>query len=312
MRWTFLAGPAVCLVLSLPCPVRAQPSEAEPAPARTTVVRGRTPPPPESPERRDPTGAITVIDARERAGEARDTAELLVGSVGLAVQDSGGYGQSKSLVVRGASSNGVLVFLDGIPLNGAGGLSDLSLIPSALVERFEVLRGGAGARYGSGGLGGAINIITRAPGPNLRTSGEVTYGSWNTALGHVAATGPMLGGQALLLVHAGRSDGDFAYDVDELPAVDGNPQVSERRARNNAQGGGALLRYRRRLVGARGWMRSRSCPWRTAPFRALCRIPSPPETRSWGGWRWAFAGRACSTGWGRGAREASSGVMAWR
>jgi len=262
MRWTFLAGPVVCLALSLPCPVRAQPPEAaapspvvdtaeEPAPAasRTTVVRGRTPPPPESPERRDPTGAITVIDARERAGEARDTAELLVGSVGLAVQDSGGYGQSKSLVVRGASSNGVLVFLDGIPLNGAGGLSDLSLIPAALVERFEVLRGGAGARYGSGGLGGAVNIITRAPGPNLRASGEVTYGSWNTALGHMAATGPLLGGQALLLVHGGRSDGDFAYDVDDLPAVEGNPQVSERRARNQAQGGGALLRYRRRLAG---------------------------------------------------------------
>ena len=290
MRWTFLAGPVVCLVLSLPCPVTAQPSEAavppldvdaaeevtappnpagtsaedsptpeatssvdtssaDAAPARTTVVRGRTPPPPESPERRDPTGAITIIDARERAGEARDTAELLVGSVGLAVQDSGGYGQSKSLVVRGASSNGVLVFLDGIPLNGAGGLSDLSLIPSALVERFEVLRGGAGARYGSGGLGGAVNIITRAPGPNLRTSGEVTYGSWNTALGHVAATGTLLGGQALVLVHGGRSDGDFAYDVDDLPAVDGNPQVTERRARNNAQGGGALLRYRRRLAG---------------------------------------------------------------
>ncbi|WP_426755096.1 TonB-dependent receptor plug domain-containing protein [Myxococcus sp. Y35] len=294
MRWTFLAGPVVCLALSLPRPVRAQPSEAaapseamdangsvpaaslvepgsapveaaaepappaetsspdtgaEPAPARTTVVRGRTPPPPESPERRDPTGAITVIDARERAGEARDTAELLVGSVGLAVQDSGGYGQSKSLVVRGASSNGVLVFLDGIPLNGAGGLSDLSLIPAALVERFEVLRGGAGARYGSGGLGGAVNIITRSPGPHLRTSGEMTYGSWNTALGHVAATGPLLGGQALLLVHAGRSDGDFAYNVDDLPAVDGNPQVSERRARNHARGGGALLRYRRRLAG---------------------------------------------------------------
>ncbi|MCY1030992.1 hypothetical protein OV207_05960 [Corallococcus sp. BB11-1] len=50
--------------------------------------------------RRDPTGAITVINARERAGEARDTAELLGGSASLVVQDSGGYGQSKSLVVR--------------------------------------------------------------------------------------------------------------------------------------------------------------------------------------------------------------------
>ncbi|WP_163994920.1 TonB-dependent receptor plug domain-containing protein [Pyxidicoccus caerfyrddinensis] len=219
-----------------------------PAP-RTTVVRGKTPPPPESPERRDPTGAITVIDAREHAGEARDTAELLVGTAGLAVQDSGGYGQSKSLVVRGAAANGVLVFLDGIPLNGAGGMADLSQIPAALVERFEVLRGGAGARYGSGGLGGAVNIITRSPGPNLRASGEVTYGSWDTVLGHVAATGPLLDGQALLLLHAGRSDGDFAYEVDELPAVDDNPLTPQVRARNDARGGGGLLRYRRRLPG---------------------------------------------------------------
>ncbi|QSQ28570.1 TonB-dependent receptor [Pyxidicoccus parkwayensis] len=229
-------------------------AEPKPAPesssaSRTTVVRGKTPPPPESPERRDPTGAITVIDAREHAGEARDTAELLAGSVGLSVQDSGGYGQSKSLVVRGAAANGVLVFLDGIPLNGAGGMADLSQIPAALVERFEVLRGGAGARYGSGGLGGAVNIITRAPGSHLRASGEVTYGSWDTMLGHVAATGPLLEGQALLLVHAGRSDGDFAYDVDELPAIDDNPLTSQVRARNDARGGGGLLRYRRRLSG---------------------------------------------------------------
>ncbi|MCP3139352.1 TonB-dependent receptor plug domain-containing protein [Pyxidicoccus xibeiensis] len=256
MRWTFLAGPVACLALTTPLLARAQDAgtpdvaaEPAPEPPRTTVVRGKTPPPPESPERRDPTGAMTVIDARERAGEARDTAELLVGSVGLAVQDSGGYGQSKSLVVRGASSNGVLVFLDGIPLNGAGGMADLSQIPAALVERFEVLRGGAGARYGSGGLGGAVNIITRAPGSRLRASGEVTYGSWDTLLGHVAASGPLLEGQALLLVHAGRSDGDFAYDLDELPAVDDNPLTSELRARNDARGGGALLRYRRRLPG---------------------------------------------------------------
>lgn len=262
MRWTFLARLVACLALNSPLLASAQapdagtpdagapeaPEPGTPAP-RATVIRGKAPPAPESPERRDPTGALTVIHARERAGEARDTAELLVGAAGLAVQDSGGYGQSKSLVVRGAASNGVLVFLDGIPLNGAGGMADLSQVPAALVERFEVLRGGAGARYGSGGLGGAVNIVTRAPSAGLRASGEVTYGSWDTALGHVAATGLLLGGQALLLVHAGRSDGDFAYELDELPAVDGNPVTSEARSRNDARGGGALLRYRRRLAG---------------------------------------------------------------
>ncbi|WP_342376522.1 TonB-dependent receptor [Myxococcus stipitatus] len=275
MRRTFFTGHLVCLALSLAGEVRAQtrdvdavpaehtpsvesapdavldpsPSPAEtPVPSSGTVVRGKAPPPPESPERRDPTGAITIIEAAERAGEARDTAELLAGSVGLAVQDTGGYGQSKSLVVRGAASNGVLVFLDGIPLNGAGGMADLSQVPAALVERFEVLRGGAGTRYGSGGLGGAVNIVTRAPSSSARASGEVTYGSWNTALGHVAVTGPLLDGNALVLLHAGRSDGDFAYELDELPAVD-NPVTAEARARNDARGGGVLLRYRRRLPG---------------------------------------------------------------
>ncbi|WP_338863493.1 TonB-dependent receptor plug domain-containing protein [Myxococcus stipitatus] len=237
-----------------PRPVAVEPGSLEgpassPGPeVRGTVVRGKSPPPPDSPERRDPTGAITLIDASERAGEARDTAEMLAGSVGLAVQDTGGYGQSKSLVVRGAAANGVLVFLDGIPLNGAGGMADLSQVPAALVERFEVLRGGAGARYGSGGLGGAVNIVTRAPSSRARASGEVTYGSWNTALGHVAVTGPLLDGHALVLLHAGRSDGDFAYELDELPAVD-NPVTAEARARNDAKGGGVLLRYRRRLPG---------------------------------------------------------------
>jgi len=260
MRRIFLAGTLVCLALGVAPRARAQapepptPDDAREAPApqpatRGTVVRGKAPPPPESPERRDPTGAITVIDATRRTGEARDSAELLVGSAGLAVQDSGGYGQSKSLVVRGAASNGVLVFLDGIPLNGAGGMADLSQVPAALVERFEVLRGGAGARYGSGGLGGAVNIVTRAPSSTFRASGELTYGSWNTALGHVAATGPLLDGQALLLLHAGRSDGDFTYELDQLPAVDDNPVIAESRARNDARGGGALLRYRRRLPG---------------------------------------------------------------
>ncbi|MBZ4408668.1 TonB-dependent receptor [Myxococcus sp. XM-1-1-1] len=247
MRRTFLAGHLVCLALSLPSGARAQATDDVVVPA--TVVRGKAPPPPDAPERRDPTGAITVIDASEHAGEARDTAELLVGSVGLAVQDSGGYGQSKSLVVRGAASNGVLVFLDGIPLNGAGGMADLSQVPAALVERLEVLRGGAGARYGSGGLGGAVNIVTRAPSSHVRASGEVVYGSWNTALGHVAITGPLLDGNALVLLHAGRSDGDFAYELDELPAVPDNPVTAEARARNDAKGGGVLLRYRRRLPG---------------------------------------------------------------
>ncbi|NRD48608.1 TonB-dependent receptor plug domain-containing protein [Corallococcus exiguus] len=257
---SLLARTVVGLVLSFQGQARAgqetpAPESSEPPLPEfvlpTVEVIGKEVPeaPVDSARRRDPTGAITVIDARERVGEARDTAELLGGSASLVVQDSGGYGQSKSLVVRGASSNGVLVFLDGIPLNGAGGVADLSLIPVALLERMEILRGAAGARYGAGGLGGAVNLVTRAPSSRLLSSGEVTYGSFDTVMAHVAASGALLEGQALLLLHGGRSQGDFSYRVDELPALDDNPLTQEVRTRNDARGGGALLKYRHGLDG---------------------------------------------------------------
>ena len=104
------------------------------------------PPPPESPVQRDPTGLVTVIDVAGRTTEATTVGALVGEAPGITVQQSGGLGQSESLTLRGAASTGVLVLLDGIPINGVGGIADLSLVPLASVDRAEVLRGGAGAR----------------------------------------------------------------------------------------------------------------------------------------------------------------------
>ena len=205
-----------------------------------------TPEPPESASRRDPTGALTTLTVEETGGAARDTAALLATAPGVTVQDVGGYGQSKSVLVRGASANGTLVLLDGIPLTGAGGLADLSRVPVALAERLEVLRGG-GARYGSGGLGGVINIITRRPGAEARVAGELSYGSWNTGLGWLSASGPLPGGDALLLVHGGASSGRFAYLFDPSPTLPGDALLERQRTNNDARGTGALLRLRHAL-----------------------------------------------------------------
>jgi vitamin B12 transporter len=139
------------------------------------------------------------------------------------------------------------VLLDGIPLNGAGGIADLSRVPLALVERFEVLRGGAGARYGSGGLGGVVNAVTRRPGHEAQVAGELSYGSWNTARGWASAAGPVGRGEALLLVHGGRSSGNFPFRFDASPALPGDPLVERRRANNDARGAGGLLRLRHGL-----------------------------------------------------------------
>ena len=212
-------------------------------------------PPPEvpadSPTRRDPSGSITVIETREHRGEAKQTAELLAPTPGVVMIDAGGLGQAKLLNIRGASTNGVLVFLDGIPLNGAGGGVDLARIPSAIVERFEVLRGAAGTKYGSGGLGGAINVLTHATRRGAEISAEATQGSFGTWLAQVAAAGSLGQGQGLVMLHGAHSSGDFSYPYNDKPELPGNPSVQRSRENNDATLGGGLVKYHHSLP--RGW-----------------------------------------------------------
>ncbi len=55
-----------------------------------------------------------------------------------------------------------LVLVDGRRMGvSAGGYSDVGSIPSAIVERVEVLTDGASALYGSDAIAGVVNIITR-------------------------------------------------------------------------------------------------------------------------------------------------------
>ena len=45
--------------------------------------------------------------------------------------------------------------------NGAAASPDLSHIPTAMVERIEILKDGASAIYGSDAMAGVVNIITK-------------------------------------------------------------------------------------------------------------------------------------------------------
>jgi len=75
-------------------------------------------------------------------------------------------------VIRGQSSNRVLILVDGQRLNNGRESTTFAGIQPALVnlsqvERVEVLRGPASVQYGSDAIGGVVNIITRQP--NLKT-----------------------------------------------------------------------------------------------------------------------------------------------
>lgn len=72
------------------------------------------------------------------------------------------YGASVNL--RGLGPDATLILVNGRRLSGSGSFgdfSDISAIPTAAVERVEVLLDGASALYGADAVGGVVNVVLR-------------------------------------------------------------------------------------------------------------------------------------------------------
>ncbi|HYF07660.1 MAG TPA: TonB-dependent receptor [Acetobacteraceae bacterium] len=156
----------------------------------TVVTATRVP----TPAERIP-AAVTVLDRAtiEERGYAT-LAEALAAIPGLRLVQTGGPGQQASAFLRGAAGRHVLVLLDGVPLHSpaeANGAFNFGQELLGDIERIEVVRGPTSAHYGSGALGGVINLITRrAPeGRVFAPFGEIAGGSNATARGVIGAAG---------------------------------------------------------------------------------------------------------------------------
>jgi outer membrane receptor protein involved in Fe transport len=135
---------------------------------------------------------VTAILVEETDADASDTAaDLLKRVPGVDVKTTGGAMQSSTVSLRGANSEQVLVLIDGRRLNSAqGGGVDLSAVPLYNVERIEIIRGGANAKYGENAMGGVINIVTKKIVHNEPDWGaDYSFGSWNTHRGSVHLQG---------------------------------------------------------------------------------------------------------------------------
>ncbi|MFN3378766.1 MAG: TonB-dependent receptor [Runella zeae] len=89
--------------------------------------------------------------------------------------------------INGLEGPYTMIMIDGMPIvSGLSTVYGLSGIPSALIERVEVVKGPASTLYGSEAVGGLINVITKKPSSAPLVSADVMGTSWsefNTDLG---------------------------------------------------------------------------------------------------------------------------------
>ena len=107
-----------------------------------------------------PTDVVTREDIQR--WQSKDLNDVMRRLPGVDIAQYGGIGQSSSLFVRGTEARHVLVLIDGVPMAraGIGNAIDIGQIQVSLVQRIEYIRGPRSAVYGSGAIGGVVNIIT--------------------------------------------------------------------------------------------------------------------------------------------------------
>jgi outer membrane receptor protein involved in Fe transport len=91
-------------------------------------------------------------------------------------QVNNGNGGSTFINLRGVGANRNITLLNGTRIvpAGLGGVTNIDVVPVALLERVDVLTGGAGAAYGADAISGVVNFITKSDFSGLDLS--VTQG----------------------------------------------------------------------------------------------------------------------------------------
>lgn len=125
------------------------------------------------------TAGLSVIGSETLSKQpvANDISEIVRKMPGVNLSGSstsGQRGNQRQIDLRGMGPDNTLILIDGRPVTsrmavrpGRAGEKDTrgdsQWVPPTSIERIEVLRGPAAARYGSGSMGGVVNIITKSP-----------------------------------------------------------------------------------------------------------------------------------------------------
>ena len=150
-------------------------------------------------------------------GMGLSASEVISSLSGIQGYKQGGMGSFQTVSIRGIAARNVLICIDGIPLNDAGGgAADLGAIDLNNIERIEVYKDRVPAKFGGAGLGGAINFVTKDAlhsGKTPRGRVIASYGSHNTFEGSVQVSAGFKDSVQFSATASMRhSDNDYEFD----------------------------------------------------------------------------------------------------
>lgn len=135
------------------------------------------------------------------------------GSAGINALNLRNLGEGRTLIlIDGRRSVGSTIF----------GWVDINTIPQALVERIEVVTGGASSAYGSDAVAGVVNFVLNKKLEGLRVGGDVgitTVGDNFNYSGSIAGGTSFAGGRGHVVFNAeiAHQDGIFSVDENDRP-----------------------------------------------------------------------------------------------
>ncbi len=192
----------------------------------------------------------TTLFTREdiARGSATDLPGLLALAPGAQIVRNGGPGASATLFLRGAQSNQSLVLIDGVRVDSASlGAAQIAALPLEQIDRVEIVNGNVSSLYGSGAIGGVVQVFTQDGGNHPpRFDFSLGYGSFHTQTQQAGVSGRLdADGRTTFSVSVSREKTDGFSSIDPAREPGANPNANG----NLDESVSATLRHRF----ANGW-----------------------------------------------------------
>ncbi|OWQ90782.1 hypothetical protein CDN99_11450 [Roseateles aquatilis] len=159
---------------------------------------------------------IVLIDSDTlRDSGAGSVQDVLRRYAGVQFTQNGGPGQTAGYLLRGTSTSGTIVMVDGVRVGSASlGQAAFESMSLSTIDHIEVLRGPASGLYGADAVGGVIQIFTKKGQGPLNVTAGVAVGEYNSRLGDIGISGAQAGFDYAASLSRETSDGMTAIRAD--------------------------------------------------------------------------------------------------